>query len=207
MSVHVQNISVVMMNNNYNPSWFMHATAADLHLDGTTLHSAKTLIVTAALNEAHVKFFRHYEPIAQDVQPQPKTKPCLAELSFGIALDGALTAAGPIVVEKLQLVMKQTKTFIHDGLYDFIRDANNLNKTDAIAKTAKSNASLNIDELCQRISPIIPKQFVVKIDNAVFSAVKTNSPDDFSAKLQSLTVSYVRHFSGELFAKFNLIFS
>lgn len=54
MSVHVQNISVVMMNNNYNPSWFMHATAGDLHLDGSTLHSAKTLIVTAALNEAHV---------------------------------------------------------------------------------------------------------------------------------------------------------
>lgn len=135
-----------------------------------------------------VKFFRHYEPVAPDAQPQQKAKPCLAELSFGIALDGALTATGPIVVEKLQLVMKQTKTFIHDGLYDFIRDANKLNKTDGVAKTTKSTASLNIDEICQRISPIIPKQFVVKIDNAVFSAVKTNSPDDFSAKLQSLTV-------------------
>lgn len=54
MSVHVQNISVVVMNNNYNPSWFMHATAGVLVIDGTTLHSAKTLIVTAALNEAHV---------------------------------------------------------------------------------------------------------------------------------------------------------
>lgn len=126
--------------------------------------------------------------MAPDVQPPQKLKPSLAELSFGIALDGALTATGPIVVEKLQLVVKQTKTVIHDGLYDFIRDANHLNKTDAIVKTTKSTASLNIDEICQRISPIIPKQFVVKIDNAVFSAVKTSSPDDFSAKLQSLTV-------------------
>lgn len=54
MSVNIQNVSVVMMNNNYNPSWFLHATAGDLHLDGSTFHSAKTLIVTAALNEAHV---------------------------------------------------------------------------------------------------------------------------------------------------------
>lgn len=55
MSVQVQNISVVVRVNNHNPSWFMHATAGDLHLDGTALHSAKTLIVTAALNEAHVR--------------------------------------------------------------------------------------------------------------------------------------------------------
>lgn len=136
-----------------------------------------------------MKFFRHYEPIAPVVQPQQRAKPCLAELSFGITLDGALTAAGPFVVEKLQLAMKQTKTFIHDGLYDFIRDANSFNKSDGIVKTTKSTTSLNIDEICKRISPIIPKQFVVKIDNAVFSAVKPDSPDDFSAKLQALTVS------------------
>lgn len=54
MSINVQNISVVMMNINYNPSWFLHATAGDLHLDGSTLHSAKTLIVAAALSDAHV---------------------------------------------------------------------------------------------------------------------------------------------------------
>lgn len=84
--------------------------------------------------------------------------------------------------------MTQTKTYFHDGLYDFIRDANYLNKTEA-KKPMKNNASLNIDELCQRISPIIPKNFTVKIDNAVFSAVKNDSPDDFSAKLQSFSLT------------------
>lgn len=84
-----------------------------------------------------------------------KLKPCLAELSFGIALDGVLTATGPIAVEKMQLVIKQTKTYIHDGLYDFIRDTNHLNRVEK--KTNKSTQSLNIDELCQRISPVIPK--------------------------------------------------
>lgn len=54
MSVNVQNVSVVMMNNTINPSWFLHATAGDLHLDGSTLHSLKTLVVTAALSDARV---------------------------------------------------------------------------------------------------------------------------------------------------------
>lgn len=84
-----------------------------------------------------------------------KLKPCLAELSFGIALDGAVTATGPLDVEKMQLVIKQTKTYIHDGLYDFIRDTNHLNRVEK--KASKSTQSLNIDELCQRISPVIPK--------------------------------------------------
>lgn len=140
------------MNNTFNPSWFLHATAGDLHLDGSTLHSLKTLIVTAALSDARVKFFRHYLLSTYEAQ---RVKPCLAELSFGIALDGAITAAGPLAVEKMQLVIKQTKTYIHDGLYDFIRDTNHLNRIEK--KATKSTQSLNIEELFQRISPIIPK--------------------------------------------------
>lgn len=57
MSVNVQNISVVMMNNSFNPSWFLHATAGDLYLDGSTLHSLKTLVVTAALSDTRVWTF------------------------------------------------------------------------------------------------------------------------------------------------------
>lgn len=84
-----------------------------------------------------------------------KLKPCLAELSFGIALDGVLTASGPLAVDKMQLAIKQTKTYIHDGLYDFIRDTNHGSRMEK--KTIKTSQSLNIDELCQRISPVIPK--------------------------------------------------
>lgn len=83
-----------------------------------------------------------------------KLKPCLAELSFGIALDGELTA-NQLAVEKMQLVIKQMKTYIHDGLYDFIRDTAHLNRVEN--RPIKSTQSLNIDELCQRISPVIPK--------------------------------------------------
>lgn len=135
---------------------------------------------------SQVRFFRHYDPMPSEVQQN--LKPCLAELNFGIALDSSLLAAGLIVVEKLQLEVNQTKICIHDGLYDFIRDANQFERANPL-KTSRANGSVNIDELCQRISPIIPKQFVAKLENATFTAVKTNSPDDFSAKLKSFTVS------------------
>lgn len=55
MSIHVHKLSVVLVNSNYNPSWILFTTAGELHLDGSTLHNAKTLIVTAALNNAHVR--------------------------------------------------------------------------------------------------------------------------------------------------------
>lgn len=100
-----------------------------------------------------LKFFRHY---ASSMSETHKLKPCLAELSFDIALDGVLTASGPLAVDKMQLVIKQTKTYIHDGLYDFIRDTSHVSRVEKKTKP-KSTQSLNIDELCQRISPVIPK--------------------------------------------------
>lgn len=54
MAVHVHNISLVLMNNNFEPNWLLHATAAELHLDGSIVHNTKSLIVTAALNDAQV---------------------------------------------------------------------------------------------------------------------------------------------------------
>lgn len=56
MAMHINNISVVLMNNNFDPGWFIHATARELHLDGSIVHNAKTLLVNAALNDAQVRF-------------------------------------------------------------------------------------------------------------------------------------------------------
>lgn len=154
MSINIQNISVVMMNNTHNPSWFLHATAGDLHVDGSTMHNVNTLVVTAALNDARLKFFRHHLPTNSN--ETAKVKPCLAELSFCIALESVLPATGPLCVEKLQVLIDQTKTSIHDGLYDFIRDTNRL-KLMKESKRTKSSPSPDIEEICHRISPIIPK--------------------------------------------------
>lgn len=54
IAVHVHHISVVLVNRSREPSWFLHATVAEIHLDGSIVQNAKSLIVTAALNEAEV---------------------------------------------------------------------------------------------------------------------------------------------------------
>lgn len=55
MAVHVHDISLVVMVNNFEPNWFLHATAKEMHLDGSILHNTKSLVVTASLNDAQVK--------------------------------------------------------------------------------------------------------------------------------------------------------
>lgn len=55
MSVHVHKMSMLFVHNDFKPKWMLFTTVGELHLDGSTLHNAKTLIVTAALNNAHVR--------------------------------------------------------------------------------------------------------------------------------------------------------
>lgn len=89
----------------------------------------------------------------------------MVELSFDIALDAVLMAQGPLSLEKIQLTMNHTKTIIHGGLYDFIRDTKK-RRSDlknspirALAPPPQNVSSIPFDsnDLYQRISPIIPK--------------------------------------------------
>lgn len=89
----------------------------------------------------------------------------MVELSFDIALDAVLMAQGPLSLEKIQLTMNHTKTIIHGGLYDFIRDAkhrrsalrNSPIKKVATPSQCVSSTPFDSNDLYQRISPIIPK--------------------------------------------------
>lgn len=170
VAIHVHNISVVLMNNSLEPNWFVHATVKELHLDGSIVLNTKSLIVTAALNDAEAKVLRHYPPLnrttaglsaATAAAAAVKNKPCMVELSFGISLDAVLMAQGPLSLEKIQLTMNHTKTTVHGGLYDFIRDVKTEKKRTggAATGTAAKSSSLPMDnnDLYQRISPIIPK--------------------------------------------------
>lgn len=200
IAVHVNHISVVLVNRSREPSWFLHATVAEIHLDGSIVQNAKSLIVTAALNEAEVcvnrstvmfvlrhlkgfvllvcffllqaKILRYYPPDT-DVVPSPPTKPdvCLVELSFGVAFDAVLIALGQPSLEKIQLNMNHTKTTVHDGLYDFIRDTKSAKNRSTTPPGSLPTIVLNKGapplwdgaDLYARISPIIPKVFFFNI--------------------------------------------
>lgn len=53
MAVQVYNISVVLLRSK-TPGWLLHATARDIHLDGSIVNSAKSLLVNVTLGEAEV---------------------------------------------------------------------------------------------------------------------------------------------------------
>lgn len=121
------------------------------------------------------KMLRHYPAIKKYANEQSHTKPCLVELSFGIALDGVLLAKGTPSLEKIQLNVNDTKAVVHGGLYDFIRDAK-LHKKN-LAKLARPVRSVSFeketklneenvmtdDDLYERISPIIPKVIIINL--------------------------------------------
>ncbi|EDV50747.2 protein KIAA0100 [Drosophila erecta] len=193
MSVHVNNISVVLMNNDFDPGWFIHATAKELHLDGSIVQNARVLLVNAALSEAQAKMLRHCSSRRQSLENLNKIRPCLGEVSFDMTLDASLFAQGPLSMDTLSLVINNAKSVIHGGLYEFLSEAKRRTSTGQQSRRspqalAPSKRSYDNDNY-EKLAPIIPKNFNFSIRAATFSAVKENSQNDFSAKLQSFQIS------------------
>lgn len=84
MAVHVYNVSA----NFLRPECLIHAIAKELHLDGSIVQNAKTLLVNVDLSEASVTVLRRSE------QHQ-----CLAELNFAFIMEATLFAQGQISLE------------------------------------------------------------------------------------------------------------
>ncbi|KAH8339800.1 hypothetical protein KR074_010953, partial [Drosophila pseudoananassae] len=193
MAVHVNNISVVLMNNDFDPGWFIHATAKELHLDGSIVQNARVLLVNAALSEAQAKMLRHCSSRRQSLENLNNIRPCLGEVSFDVTLDASLFAHGPLSMDTLSLVINNAKSVIHGGLYEFISEAKQRTTSDQQSQRlqlafAPSKGSYDNDNY-EKLAPIIPKNFNFSIKAATFSAVKENSQNDFSAKLQLLQIT------------------
>ncbi|XP_017127031.1 protein KIAA0100 [Drosophila elegans] len=193
MAVHINNISVVLMNNDFDPGWFIHATAKELHLDGSIVQNARVLLVNAALSEAQAKMLRHCSSRRQSLENLNKIRPCLGEVSFDMTLDASLFAQGPLSMDTLSLVINNAKSVVHGGLYDFLSEAKRRTSTGQQSRrstqaSAPSKRSYDNDNY-EKLAPIIPKNFSFSIRAATFSAVKENSQNDFSAKLQSFQIS------------------
>uniref|UniRef100_A0A182QNY1 FMP27/BLTP2/Hobbit GFWDK motif-containing RBG unit domain-containing protein n=1 Tax=Anopheles farauti TaxID=69004 RepID=A0A182QNY1_9DIPT len=207
MAVHINNVSVALLNSAQEPGWLLHATAKELHLDGSLVHSTKSLLVSASLCDAQAKILRHCISTPKRLERSRKIsdlpQPCLGELSFGIALDGVLVVDAPMSLEKLTLAMTTTKVILHGGLYEFIKDTQTQKRrqqmfmrqhgvpADAEVDRDQQPATeeFSLYERYQRLAPIIPKNFFVKIENTTISAVRENSSNDFSATLQTFAVS------------------
>lgn len=112
--------------------------------------------------------------------------------------------------------MNNAKSTIHGGLYDFLSEAkkrtlstkdstkdkiNNMSTMATSFSPSKTYQNMDPDNSYEpqdatynndsyhKIAPIIPKNFSFIIKAATFSAVKENSQNDFSAKMQLFSVS------------------
>lgn len=99
MAIHITNFNAMLLHQQ-SPEWLVHATAAEVHLDGSVVHSARSLLVNVMLVNAAAKLLRHAP--ASDVVPQTQT--CLGELSFGVSLEAMMAAQGSLSVEVRELL-------------------------------------------------------------------------------------------------------
>lgn len=92
MAVHVYNVSA----NFLKPECLIHAIAKELHLDGSIVQNAKTLLVNVDLSEASVTIYRRAEQ-----------HHCLAEVNFAFIMEATLFAHGQLSLEVQFLFAKQ----------------------------------------------------------------------------------------------------
>jgi hypothetical protein len=92
MAIHIYNVNTMFLRPE-SPEWLVHATAGEVHLDGSIVHNARSLLVNVTITAATAKMLRHAEKRDDSVQT------CLGELSFGISMDAVLIAQGPLSVE------------------------------------------------------------------------------------------------------------
>ena len=105
MAVHIYNVNTMLLRAE-SPEFLVHATAGEIHLDGSIVHNSRTLLVNVTVASATAKILRHAEKKDDSAQT------CLGELSFGISMEATLIAQGPLSVEvKLQLLHPFNSTF------------------------------------------------------------------------------------------------
>nr|XP_023019530.1 protein KIAA0100 [Leptinotarsa decemlineata] len=176
MAVHVYNISAMLLRSE-TPGYLIHATASELHLDGSILKNAKSLLATINLMDAEMKILRHAE---QEVK---ETK--LAEFSFGISMETILVAQGPLSVEKLDINMSHSRAVINGGFYNLAQSS----KSEKIPKMSRYNSSSCEDDIFERLKPIIPKKCSLYIDETSLTGVKDDSQIEYSSSLKSLALN------------------
>lgn len=110
MAVHVYNISALVLRSE-SPEYLIYALANELHLDGSILKNAKSLLVTLNLLNAEINVLRHPEQQARETK--------LAEFSFGISMETILVAQGPLSVEVGKIYKLKITVYSPDLLKHF----------------------------------------------------------------------------------------
>ncbi|CAG9773769.1 unnamed protein product [Ceutorhynchus assimilis] len=212
MAVHVYNISAIIQ---LDTECLLQVLPKDLHIDGSILKNAKSLLVTLNITDAYVSVLK---------RSSNKARTKLAEFSFGITLETVLVAQGPLSVEKLDVKMSHSKASIRAGFYSLLHTSKNenlpeikqqptpepepipssktwlYNKSETVVFESKSFSELHKqklideakenDDILERILPIVPKNCSLHIDDTSFKGFSENGDHEYTSFLKSLALNY-----------------
>lgn len=192
----VSNVSFIFLNDD---GWWLHLSTEKVDLDGSVVHSTKSLLFSINLKEVHMKMLKH--------KHSSKTlQPCLVEIAFGISLDGSFDTSKSLSFEKLQLSLYNTKLSIFNGFYEFLQDWKvKKSKKHALHSyinndsTGTAPASTVLYDNVRRFSPLIPKMLTVGIENTSLAIVRESSScnHEYLANVRAITLSWKLLFTAD----------
>ncbi|CAH0380913.1 unnamed protein product [Bemisia tabaci] len=199
LSVHIRTITAALFRPE-SPEWLIHATANDVHLDVSIVRSARTLLANLTTTSASAKLFRDAPPLSALPFNKPRPATCLAELSVALTAESTVMAQGPFSVEKLYVGLEHTKAIFNEGFYSFAQERkqqqkgstgtsvkNDVNKRLGKPSSAPPHDQSGLEKLA-KFSPIIPKSFILSLQNGVLTGMKGSMETELSASLRLLHI-------------------
>ncbi|XP_071446897.1 protein hobbit isoform X2 [Hetaerina americana] len=199
MAVRVYNVSVMLLRVS-SPEWLLHASADSIHVDGSIVHNSH-LLVNVCISSATAKVLKHAHGSTINTRKQGyksnkaqaggekgETQTCLGQLSFGVTLEAALVARGALSVERLYIGMEHTQLLINEGFYSFAQ-REGPDTTLRESMRTSSLASQSEEEVLHCLSPIIPKTFALKMENANVTGMKEHTQTHYTSSLQCFQVN------------------
>ncbi|KAG8224148.1 hypothetical protein J437_LFUL005482 [Ladona fulva] len=197
MAVRVYNVSVMLLRV-ASPEWLLHASADSIHVDGSIVHNSH-LLVNVSMSSATAKVLKHAHggggtirghgsrSVLGSSRVKEEAQTCLCQLSFGVTLEAALVARGALSVERLYIGMEHTQLLINEGFYSFAQKEGpdtTLHKS----MSSSSLASQSEEEILHCLSPIIPKTFSLKMENANVTGMKEHTQTRYTSSLQCFQI-------------------
>ncbi|KAL7018475.1 hypothetical protein ACKWTF_010768 [Chironomus riparius] len=193
----VSNISLIFHNED---GWWLHASTEKIDLDGCFVHRTHSLMFAVNLKEVHMKMLKHKHS-SKTVQP------CLAELSFGINVDGTFDSSKNLSFDKLQLSLDAPTLKLFSGFYEFVQDWK-MKKAKfsqhQLVKNVPAEAPVESElyETIKRFAPLIPKNLTVDIQHTsltILREIEYMSSYEYRASIKEITLNWKLNFAQDIF--------
>ncbi|XP_076275427.1 bridge-like lipid transfer protein family member hobbit isoform X2 [Rhynchophorus ferrugineus] len=182
MAVHIYDFSAILMQE--ENECLVQTTAKELHIDGSILKNAKSLLVTFNTTDTLIKVFKNNNELS----------PRLAEFSFNIAMETVLVAQGPLSVERLDIKVPCSRATISNGFFSVLHNPKNKAHYSSDLKTPNKyelHVTKNDNgDVLERVLPIVPKNCSIKIENTSLQGELSNGTINCASSIKTMGLIY-----------------